>query len=138
MTPVSTAEFICIVVSTNVKAPQGTESALKVWLRACKFGLTLMLKLLACRMMSIGSIVRHGMAGEAQMTTTPVLSNSCVLTKIEISGSKVRGLVELGNLCDSTLLSAAKLTSRPGLIVGHTCMSVSALDMEEDKFGGTS
>ena len=89
-------------------------------------------------MMSTGWIVRHGIAGEVQLTATPMLSHSCGLTQIEVYGSKVRGLVGPGNLRASMLLSAAKLTSRPGLIVGHTCTSVSALDMEEDKFAGTS
>lgn len=72
------------------------------------------------------------------MTTTPVKSNSCGLTKIKISDSKIYSLVGLENLHNSTLLSPAKLTSRPKLIVKHIFILVLDLDIEEDKFAGIS
>lgn len=93
---------------------------------------------LACKMMSIGWIIRHSVVGEAQMTATPILSNSCDLTKIKVSDSKVYDLVGPRNLRDSILLLITKLTSRPKLIVRHIYMSVFTLDMKKDKFASTS
>lgn len=131
---VSTAEFIYIVVSINVEVLQDTKSAFKVQLQAYKFGLLSILKLLVCKMILTSQIVRHNIVKKAQIIAISILSNSCGLTKIEVSGSKIYGLIRSRNLCNFILFLAVKLTFRQKLIVGHIYISISALDIKENKF----